>query len=190
MVYYIDFCRKQGPVLNKTKKIFGGGNNRSLNLAIIFTSGIHHSLGKFTISMSAFRSDFKSAIHIMLYIVMFKDFSYANAAFSHSATIIAQWDFFHLKNNWHFEKMSATVFTTVAVFIKNSSNCQSITVSQFPVHNSANCEILTIVAILWLKTATFVTAWHYKCNWINLLSMGALRTFRKWTTNGLTTIFW
>ena len=27
-----------------------------------------------------------------------------------------------------------------------------------------------------------------KCNWIDLLSMGALRTFRKWTTNGLTTI--
>mgnify|MGYP001795407530 CR=1 FL=1 len=83
----------------KTKKIVGGGKNRSLNLAIIFTSGIHHSLGKFTISMRSLRSDFKSARHSMLYIETFKDVSYANAAISHSTTIIAQWDFFHLKNN-------------------------------------------------------------------------------------------
>ena len=62
------------------------------------------------------------------------------------------------------EKLSATVFTNKTVFMKNCSNCQSITVSQFSVHNCANCEILAIVPISWLQTATFVTDWHCKCN--------------------------
>ena len=93
---------------------------------------------------------------------MFDDISYAYAVMKtqwilFSTTIIAHCGFYYLKNNWHFEKMSATVFhncrsfhekivTIVRVLRYPSSfhNCH-----KYPVHNCDNREILTIVALLW-----------------------------------------
>ena len=92
-----------------------------------------------------------------------------------STTITAHCGFYYLKNNWHFEKMSATVFHNCRSFHEKIvaivrvlrypsffHNCY-----KFPVHNCDSREILTIVALLWWKIASFVTAWLFKMllNW-------------------------
>ena len=93
-------------------------------------------------------------------------------------------NFYHVKNYQQFERMSALVFNNwLLQFSKKCHNCKCVMVSQF-FHNCLkismhNCEIHTIGAIFSWKIATFVTAQLFKCNWIDLWSMGALRIFRK-----------
>ena len=71
--------------------------------------------------------------------------------------------------------------------------CYAIPVP-FTIVTNIRCTIATIVKYLQLLHFYGKKLRHLwlldfsKCNWIDLLSMGALRTFRKWTTNGLTTI--
>ena len=57
-------------------------------------------------------------------------------------------------------------------------------------HNCDNCEILSIVAMLSWNLATFMTAWLFKCKWIDLWSMGELRFFWMWTTNHIAELNW
>ena len=50
-------------------------------------------------------------------------------------------------------------------------------------HNCDSCEIITIVAILSWNIALFVAGWLFKCNWIDLWSVGLMRFFWMWTAN-------
>ena len=65
---------------------------------------------------------------------------------------------------------------TVTRFLSQLSQIFSAQLQQF-------CKTLTIVAMLSWKIETFVTAWLFKCNWIDLRSMGVLRFFWIWTAN-------
>ena len=58
-----------------------------------------------------------------------------------------------------------------------------VTTSQFVDIELWQLSILHIVQFLYEKFATFVTAWLFKCNWIDLWSMGVLRFFWIWTAN-------
>ena len=50
---------------------------------------------------------------------------------------------------------------------------------KFSVHNCFNCKILTIVK----NCNICATAWLFKCNQIDLWSIGTLRFFRMWRIN-------
>ena len=108
---------------------------------------------------------------------------------SHSTTIIAYWDFYSTKKSWHFEKNECHGISQLSQLPqKNCDNCESVwrlpgffhNCHKFAMHN---CEILTIVAMLSWNIATYVTARLFKCNWIDLWSMGVLRFFWMSTAN-------